>query len=412
MRKEKYIVERYSTKPGHEEEIVSFQVSMHYKEGDIRKNLKKSFPVSKYRTCSLALKAAVAWRDDHASEIVNKKFVRLPLSYTVDEIYQMVPDYFPLSKATIKKDDKVYKKYIQPEYGGTPIVNIKKQDILSTLVKCAANCVDQHVRNVKTVWHKIYSIAVEIDVLQKDLTQFIKAPRGCHITERRMSEQNITEEDFEKFCEYLEEYGHYMPYEKEKIYNRTMILYMIRLQRITGIRLQEVRAIRKDAVSFQKYRPPGEKDPSKTQIKAMLSITVSIGSTHNKDLQIIHTKTLKSIRTIPVFGTGVEILKSALNYTKHDLIFAKYDGKPFSTDEVSNYLYRVSNACGIKVYSTLMRKSFSSDLIAGHVDPETVKELMGHESINMSLYYASANRENLNQTMMKREELYKKKEME
>ena len=55
-----------------------------------------------------------------------------------------------------------------------------------------------------------------------------------------------------------------------------------------------------------------------------------------------------------------------------------------------------------------MRKSFSSDLIGNGVDPESVKELMGHEDINMSLDYASSTGKRLAQTMMDRESLYKK----
>ena len=74
-------------------------------------------------------------------------------------------------------------------------------------------------------------MAIEKDIVTKDLTQFIKAPKGEHITERQQSEENITEADFQKFCAAMEEYGHYLTHETEKIYNRTIMLMMLKLER-------------------------------------------------------------------------------------------------------------------------------------------------------------------------------------
>ena len=404
MRREKYIVERYSRKAGHEGELQALQVSIHYTESGERKSLKKTFPLKNYRTPTDAMNAAKAYRDANVSKIANATFEALPESITVNDVFELVPQYWPLSQATIEKDAKVYRKYIQPEFGEQKITKITKQDIRKTLAECAAHCVDQHVRNVKTVWHKIFSVAIEKDIVTKDLTQFVKAPRGEHITERSRSEQNITEEDFQKFCTAMQEYGHYLPNETEKIYNRDIMLMMIQLQRVTGIRGQEVRAIYSNSVRFECYQGPD----GLLEEMAKLTISVSIGSTNTEKLTVKHTKTKKSVRVLPVYGTGVKILKKALCYTKHDLVFARYDGRPFSSDEYSDYLYRVSKSCGIKVYSVLMRKSFSSDLIGNGVDPESVKELMGHEDINMSLDYASSTGKRLAQTMMDRESLYKK----
>ena len=257
---------------------------------------------------------------------------------------------------------------------------------------------------MKTVWHKTFTVAIEKDIVTKDLTQFIKAPKGEHITKRQQSEENITEADFQRFCAAMEEYGHYLPHEMKKIYNRTIMLMMLKLERITGIRGQEVRAIHRNAITFEN----SETADGQMVEKAKLRIVVSIGSTYTEKLTVKHTKTKKSARIMPVYGEGVQLLRDALNYSKHDLLFVKYDGTPFSTDEYFDYLYRVSRSCGIKVYSTLMRKSFSSDLLGGNVDPESVKELMGHETINMSLYYASSTQERLNESMKSRESLYKK----
>ncbi len=82
---------------------------------------------------------------------------------------------------------------------------------------------------------------------------------------------------------------------------------------------------------------------------------------------------------------------------------AKYDGTPFSTNELSDYLYRVSRSCGIKVYSLLMRKALSADLYREGVNPAVTKKLMGHKKEDMSLNaYATTNKKELLKTTKKR----------
>ena len=136
---------------------------------------------------------------------------------------------------------------------------------------------------------------------------------------------------------------------------------------------------------------------------AYVCVRRSIGSTRDEYDVEINTKTPQSIRDIPVSGDGVNLLKEVLNYSKHDLLFAKYDGTPISSDDFSDYLYRVSKSCGIKVYSLLMRKSFSADLYREGVNPAVTKRLMGHKKEDISLNaYATTNKEELLKTAKNR----------
>lgn len=112
MRREKFIVERYSRKAGHETELQAFQVSMHYTEAGKRKSFKKTFPLKDYKTPKDALNVAKAFRDANIGRIANATFEALPESYTVNDVYKLVPQYWPLSQSTIEKDEKVYRKYI------------------------------------------------------------------------------------------------------------------------------------------------------------------------------------------------------------------------------------------------------------------------------------------------------------
>ena len=110
----------------------------------------------------------------------------------------------------------------------------------------------------------------------------------------------------------------------------------------------------------------------------------------------VSTKTLQSVRDVPVGECGVKLLEEILEYSKNDLVSADYRGNAISTSDYSDYLNRVSKSCGIKVYSTIMRKSYSSDLYAQGVNPAVIKKLMGHKHEDMSLNaYASAKNDDL-----------------
>ena len=282
------------------------------------------------------------------------------------------------------------------------LTEIQQVDVQNTLVDCASKCVAQHVRNVKSVWHKIFQVGIQLGITTIDLTLRIKTPKSNHVTERSLGEQNIAQEDFEAFCEALEEYGHYMPDDEKNIYNRKIILYAVKLMRVSGVRSQEVRALKRECVQIT-VDQHGRK-------VAHVHVLASIGSTYNEKNVVRTTKTVESVRTIPIYGESVDMIRELLDYSKYDLIFSDYEGKPFSSTNFADYLRRVSESCGINVYATLLRKAFSADMYRAGVNPAVIKKLMGHKSENMSLnWYASAQAEDILSTMQMREDLYKKK---
>ena len=105
-------------------------------------------------------------------------------------------------------------------YGSYNIKDIREADILKTLQNCASQCGANYVSKLKSVWKKIYIVGQRKRVVQTDLSHLVENPRSEIVTERSLNEQNITEEEFELFCQAMSEYGHYLPSEKEKIYNR------------------------------------------------------------------------------------------------------------------------------------------------------------------------------------------------
>lgn len=411
MIRERHIFERYSKRDEYGKRmLMAYAVDIHYIEQGVKKHYTKNFALKNYMSRNDALRDAIVHRDKIEPVIKRKAMFGAEEKelYTVDELFSMVPKYFTRAKNTYKKNGKVYTTYIKPRYGEVLITDITTADVQSTLQEVASRCTQQQVRNVKTDWHRIYQVALQKELPVRDLTQIIDTPISNKVSERSMGEQNITEEDFQKYCSFMSTYGNYMPDQKDKIYNRDIILLMLRLMRITGMRPQEAKALRRSDITFSQVDAIDEKtNESVTADVVWISVLRSIGSSFTEELTEKHTKTPQSMRILPVFHEGIAIVKEALEYSRNDLIFADYDGNPFSTDYLSNYLSLVSKKCGIKVYAGLMRKAFSADNYRMKTNPAAIKKLMGHKNENMSAnWYATAASDEVIEAMYNRE--YKK----
>ncbi len=416
MKKEKYIIERLSTSKEHSGKVVSYVVFIPFWQNGERKNYNVTFRVKDYVSPGAAKKAAIDERNRMIPVLKQMSRVAQQKTYTVDELFDLVPQYFPVRKGSIVKNTKVYNKHIKPFYGDKDIHDIKMVDVQKTLNSVAAYCVQQTVRNVKTDWHRIFQVATIMGQGTTDWTTVIQTPLSSKVTDRALSEQNISEDEFNAFIEYMSGYGGYMPSETERIYNRDILVLLLKVMRASGIRLQEARGLSRKDVAFAREEIY-DKEEDKVYVVDRADITVrhSAGTTLTEDNVIRNTKTPWSIRRIPVYDEGVQWLKEAIEYSMHDIIFAKYSGEPFTSTEASDYIGRVSRkrkkvtGIDLDVYSTLMRKAYSSDQYREHVSPAVVKKLMGHRYETTSInWYASASDEEVREASRNRK--YKKKD--
>ncbi len=417
-RSEKYIIVRNSSRKGMEDKISAYVVYIPYKDEDGKTtHYNQTFSVKDYVNPAAAKKAAIKDRDrvlwllDRENKERRRSGWWLKTDHTVQEIYDLIPDYFARSKATNKKYDKLYGKYIKPLFGDMKVSDIELADAYRTLKEIASTSEQQQVRNLKTIWHRIFQVGIIKRMRVTDWTLVIDTPQSKKISERALSEQNITEEDFQRFCDAMSEYGEYPEDAIDKIYNRQILVYMLRLMRITGIRPQEGRAVARDCIVIRKTTEKADTKDAESIESATVIIKRSAGSTLTETNTLTITKTPWSVRKIPVYGEGVELLKEILQYSRHEVLFAKYTGELFTSDEVSDFLCRVSKTCGIKVYATLMRKSFAADLYRSKVNPSATRKLMGHKHENMSAnWYATPADEEMIDAMKNRQ--YKQKDME
>ena len=328
-------------------------------------------------------------------------------NHTVQELFDLIPKHFKKRKNTQKHMWHQYKGYIKDDYGNKLITEITVTDVLDSLTKCAEKCAQNYyVSKLKSLWGKILDVALMSGIPVTDWSEIVDLPSSEKHTERSLTEQNITEEDFQKFCEFMSHYGNYAPVQTKQIFRRDIVLYMIRLIRITGIRLAEAKALSRSCITFRTVQSEGESDPEEVEI-AEVAIKSEMGSTLTQTDVIRKTKTPQSVRTLPVTPEGAKLLREVMAYHDHDFLFCDEDGSLLKTSVVDNLLANVSKKCGIKVYTMLLRKSFSADLYANGVNPAVTKRLMGHKNEDMSLNaYASAFDKDTFDVMMNRK--YKK----
>ena len=291
MKKEKFIIERKSTVRGKEDTTIAYVVLISYNEcidgKKHRKHYNRSFNVNDYVSPAAALRAAIRERDrvlpmlkgienihynsqmDYTTdeilallpsalrmtilnEMEKKHEEKGYMNQTVQELYDQIADHYSRRQGTYRHWKFQYKKYIQDDFADKLITDITVADVMKSLNACAEVCAREYVSKLKSLWSKIFSVALMLGIPVTNWSEIVDLPSSDKHTERSLSEQNITEEDFQKFCEFMSHYGNYAPIQRQQIFRRDVILYMIRFMRITGVRSAEAKAISRRNICFHK----------------------------------------------------------------------------------------------------------------------------------------------------------------
>ena len=189
------------------------------------------------------------------------------------------------------------------------------------------------------------------------------------------------------FDAYFANYDQYKEWQKDKIYNRSILLYLLVFLRITGLRPQEAKALKrkdfsKDEITFRDQKT-GNLITTK---RIIMKVNKSVGSTRTEELTIKDTKTGPSVRAVPILAKeDRDIVNELLAFSKHDFIFADYYGQFFSSKDVADYIGRVKRSYNkakgkeLDIYAYLMRKTLGSDTEKSGTLAAR-KKIMGHQS--------------------------------
>ena len=368
MKKEKYIIERKNKRNHY------LQVYINFKDISGNKQIySRNINVADYVSPKDAMQAAIIIRDNALREINTGTLIKhVP---TVGELYHQTKNLFNNSVKTWKRHETTYKNSIK-KYENREITSIKPIDVQESINDSINSYSLEATQRVLSLWRQIYKAAAMNDILVADKTVAVTIPKS-KTPARQQKKVLISDEDFKQFVEYLEETSKYV---RDPIgrFRRTRIIYMLKIMFYTGIRPSECFALTKSDINL---------------ITNEITINKAIGSTTTKTRQVISTKTTQSIRTVPISDNLKPLLLKMFDEIKEEHLFYDYDGLPFETSFLSQFISRISNRIGIKFNMYMLRHRMATDLIQSNTSARTVQDILGHASYKQSVGYARSSDE-------------------
>lgn len=375
FRKEKHIKQRYSkiTK------LWTFQVSFKYLAMDgLYYHYTSSFAEKDYLTASEAFQAAVHHRDIKVGELAHSG-LPAKVRTDLDEAFELMQKQFPLRKATERKQQVRYNKYIKPFYGDASINKITAGNIQDTLNKMIDEASDDTIMAVFTVWKRMFKALRLNNYINRDVTEEVVPPKSNQI--KVSKEVNTDQNTINLVIEALREQKAI-----DRLFNESVV-YALWTMYYTGLRPAECFALTRSSINLQ---------------DGYLDIKNEVGSSLTEDKTIRQTKTPESNRRIPIVPELAIILKEWLFINSNEYLFCDKDGLYLDSNKVSNKITNICRKLGIEFNMYRLRHQFSTDLIINNNDPRTVMELMGHNNTNMTISYARSNDDKKRDTMNKR----------
>ena len=354
---------------------LSLQIILRYgKDTKARKTFTKTVKVSDYPDKKSAYVAARMIRDKARLDISMEKVIENKYP-TVEYFYNKCLELSGISIKTKEKHNTVY-NYSIVEYKDIPLDKIKTADIQQSIIKYAENHSQDQIKRLLYIWKSIYHTALILEYEIVDKTVALKPVKSKKVIQKRSTSTDI--DTFNLFCDELLKYnskdGSACKMSKD-------IWYMLQIMRWTGCRTAEVLALNSSDFDLDRH---------------ILHINKSVGSTGTETRQIITTKTISSIRDIPMTSELENIYKNLIQYSNTSPLLLASDNKPYEISIISNHIHLVAKKSNIKFNAYMLRHLFSSTLYQAGINQAVIRDLMGHTSSTMTLGYAntsSADRE-------------------
>ena len=350
-----------------EERKDSYRVHIPYfDELGNRKFYSKSFAVKKYGTKQKALEVAKKHRDEIKVRLANKQVVKVK-HYTLDEVFDGMMEIYQVTLATKDKVQGTYNKYIKSFMGvDRDFASIKFDDIQKCLNNMAPIAKDDTIQRAFSIWKRLYHYAVAKDIVMKDETYNVVAPKSDIITIKKPMETS-----FEELADVLNLIDTKVVNRRDSLLMQAALLIMY----YTGMRPAEVMALDKNNVDLD-----------------YMSIYVcqSVGSTSTEANAIKKTKNENSIRYIPMAQQLIPVFKMLYEIAADNLLFIRDNGELMNGNFLSSACQRLTKN-RFRPYT--LRHQFSTDLLTNGVDIRTIQEMMGHASSTMTIGYARSNDE-------------------
>ena len=272
-------------------------------------------------------------------------------------------------QGTINTQDKykaVYNKYIKSYFGGEmDFAKIKYEHIQKSLNAMTTLATNDTIGRVKTLWERMFRVAIINKYVSSDESIYIKAPKSEMVVIKKPMETS-----FEEMLEAIEAIGKLSVNDRDKFLAQSALIVMY----FTGMRNAEVCALNKKYIFFDKRQ---------------IYVCESVGSTSKEQIAIKTTKTQSSIRYIPMANELIKPLEQLiLQANGNDYLFVRDNGKMMTGEKISEICRKATHG-EFRPYQ--LRHQFSTDLLLSGTDIRTIQELMGHTSSTMTVSYARSN---------------------
>lgn len=350
MKKDKYIT-IIKNKDGSK----SYRVKIPFEN----KFISKSFNSITFISEKLALEKARFFRDEKVLEIKKGtlKIKKIKFNDLSNEFFENYSNSFE----TKRKEKIYYNKHLKAILGSKFINDIKLTHIENILNEVAKTSTNEPIKVLKSFLTKIYAFAYRKDYINNDFSHLIKRPKAKVLKEKRSVVYN--DDEFNTLLDYLINSENFIYIQMAKI---------LILIRITGIRPSEAYGLKVNDFDFKRN---------------IISIKRSIGFDEDRSSIIKETKTINSIREIPIPKDYINFFKNLIS-DKNEFIFYDLRNQPLNSNFVSYRLRKVSKRLGFEFRLYMLRHRFSTELLMNNADLRTIQELMGHKSSSMTLAYA------------------------
>ena len=264
---------------------------------------------------------------------------------------------------TIKDYTTYYNSHLKNTIGNNQLIDIKTIAIQRLLNEMQTKGYAQRsINKVYMITNQMFKQAVKTDLIQKNPCINVTIPKG----KPSQRHETLTTHQQMLFINALEVDNHFTPF----------VIFML----YTGLRVGEAAALRWKDIDFKKRE---------------IHVRQTVSSAGGKDY-FDCAKTSSSIRDVPLFPQAVELLKKQRDQDKvvilDGLVFHYKSGRAYERNGVNYYLARISrkiinqgNADFPVISSHCLRHTFATRAIENGMPPQTLKEILGHSNLSMTM---------------------------
>lgn len=357
FKKERYINQRQSEKTG----LWTFQVMI--RKG---KTITKSFNELDYGSAKLAYDNAIQFRNETLVNLSMGIGHNAKNNKTLEDLLYESFDIMPVREETKRKLLIYFNKYMIND----KLSKISKADIIKSLNAMIKDCSDDTITRVLSIYKRCYRTALVNNYISIDQTAGIVPPKSIMIPKDKRNVVTTREK-----LDQVKECISHTFCESEA----NAVCAALEVMWYCGLRPCECFALQTDDI----------KD-------GYINITKELGSDladSSEGLDIYNLniirrcKTPQSVRKVPIPSKLKDILN---NYTPEGhILFPNRFGDYFNIGYLGTRIHAIDK--DFNMYR--LRHTLATSLVTSNVDQRTTTEILGHNNIGMSVYYARSNEE-------------------